>query len=614
MTITCMERQKDNAFRIFRCCVFNRPDKPKRPVPLNAKPNLPIINTLRMIDNSANSWLLVENLGQQNQPHHYRWVSPFEPNEQLNPIALASKLTNSNNSTISNGFSGLFQSGMDDIAGFVLTLVGNFLNSAFFFSPFRRGKEKSPSQSDVILNTDGNNLPARLFTAVLNEKQEFHRIEKFAQEALSNIGDLNPRVIGSETHIEFEQDVMGKPLSTRLHAMGGGVEQLLMVAAALETTSVDAPLFLEEPESHLHPGAQRYLLEKLVESGRQVFITTHSSVFLGDLANQNRTSIYRVSQSNRRTSIARVDGAALSTALQELGVINSDLLLREGLVFVENDYDGQALSALAKTLDKPLTNRNIAFVPIGGATALNTIAPSSSTALERLHQGALAIPHLFLIDRDERSEADLEKLKRNANIQDTLHVFERRELENYLLVPSALNRYVKAYKPCNDVTVQTRREATNAVEIEGLIQAARDNLKSKTLAKRIASALSRDHRVFILDREDISGLEHILSNENYAEQVKTFIEKQLLIQAKLDRIPALVEEEHFKFENDWSDELQRKNIAPGEEIICAVLKHFSIGTKNIKAEVPKIAAFLKPNEIAQELKDLILRIYDLPKR
>jgi predicted ATP-dependent endonuclease of OLD family len=108
--------------------------------------------------------------------------------------------------------------------------------------------------------------------------------------------------------------------------MGGGVEQLLMIATVLFTTTSEHSLFLEEPESHLHAGAQRFLLEKLYGGERQTFITTHSPVFI-DLSRPH--SLYRVKQTVGRSQVAQVHDAAASNALlEDIGVRNSDVLLK----------------------------------------------------------------------------------------------------------------------------------------------------------------------------------------------------------------------------------------------------------------------------------------------
>ena len=52
-------------------------------------------------------------------------------------------------------------------------------------------------------------------------------------------------------------------------------------------------LILEEPESHLHPAAQRQLargIVRLVNAGVQVLITTHSDIFVNQINNLMRAS------------------------------------------------------------------------------------------------------------------------------------------------------------------------------------------------------------------------------------------------------------------------------------------------------------------------------------
>src|SRR6266702_7711358 len=74
----------------------------------------------------------------------------------------------------------------------------------------------------------------------------------------------------------------------------------------------------------------------LLEGGQQVFITTHSSVFI----NLTRPySLYQVTYSEGVTAIKRCDAASLEAVLEDIGVRNSDVLLSDAVLFVEGTSD-----------------------------------------------------------------------------------------------------------------------------------------------------------------------------------------------------------------------------------------------------------------------------------
>ncbi len=69
---------------------------------------------------------------------------------------------------------------------------------------------------------------------------------------------------------------------TPLEDTGGGIEQLLSIVVALTSESEHGIIFIDEPESHLHEGAQRRLANYIQRNiaKRQIFISTHSPVFM----------------------------------------------------------------------------------------------------------------------------------------------------------------------------------------------------------------------------------------------------------------------------------------------------------------------------------------------
>ena len=89
------------------------------------------------------------------------------------------------------------------------------------------------------------------------------------------------------------KDLNGYEIS--LANKGTGVQRLFMVSyfqylAEQMTENESSYIFvIEEPETFLHPGAQRTLLDSLkrIALVHQVIITTHSPVFASEIENRN---------------------------------------------------------------------------------------------------------------------------------------------------------------------------------------------------------------------------------------------------------------------------------------------------------------------------------------
>ena len=113
------------------------------------------------------------------------------------------------------------------------TKLGNYLSKAFFFNPFRHRTTPVMDVSQTTkLDQDGSNLAQVLHTLRAGEEETFEAIERFIQDALPDIGTLRtPLRDNNRTNIVFRQP--GKSFSIPLTDMGGGIEQLLMIATVL---------------------------------------------------------------------------------------------------------------------------------------------------------------------------------------------------------------------------------------------------------------------------------------------------------------------------------------------------------------------------------------------
>ena len=182
---------------------------------------------------------------------------------------------------------------------------------------------------------------------------------------------------GSRTLLEYKGDGVKS-----LAALG-----LLKDKGITEGASIVA---IEEPESHLHPGAMHSLREVIetLTSNNQVVLTTHCPLFV------DRTSIGRNILIDRSTAKPARDIASIRSLL---GVRASDNLVNASHVLVvEGAEDVVALLALLPSLSaaiaKALKQHQLVLEQIGGAGNL-------SYKLSTL-ANALCVTHV-LLDNDE---------------------------------------------------------------------------------------------------------------------------------------------------------------------------------------------------------------------
>lgn len=142
-------------------------------------------------------------------------------------------------------------------------------------------------------------------------------------------------------------------VTTRAEAKGDGMQRALMLAiikahadARREEALGRAFLFfIDEAELHLHPSAQRQLKNALIglaDDVDQVFVTTHSSVFLSDSHPQQAEFIVEKEDGETRVSPMNRKGRT-RTVYQLLGGSPADLLLPANFLVVEGESEVEFL-------------------------------------------------------------------------------------------------------------------------------------------------------------------------------------------------------------------------------------------------------------------------------
>jgi putative ATP-dependent endonuclease of OLD family len=155
-------------------------------------------------------------------------------------------------------------------------------------------------------------------------------------------------------------------IETSAEEKGDGMQRALMLAIiqayadhrrSNDDSSKSFVFFIDEAELHLHPTAQRNLKNALYElslQSDQVFINTHSSVFVAD--NYQKQAIFKVEKNNGATSIVKVTDFEKPYMVYELlGGSPADLLLPRNFLIVEGQSEFEFFSRVIQRFysDKP---------------------------------------------------------------------------------------------------------------------------------------------------------------------------------------------------------------------------------------------------------------------
>jgi putative ATP-dependent endonuclease of OLD family len=226
---------------------------------------------------------------------------------------------------------------------------------------------------------------------------------------------------------------------------GAGVRRLFMVAylqyeATESLRAPDGPRYvfaIEEPEVHLHPGAQRTLLEALKdlgELGHSVVFTTHSPVFV---ASAPAESLIMIARPGDASEAAQVPALEIQQVAKELGILASDRLIGKNcVVLVEGKDDVEFFEVVLDELFTAghirLDPKEVLFLQCGGLANVEFVA-----SVESMKQ--LGFPWAVIIDsdrlhKDKPPSDDSEKARTTVSTTDSCvccHQLTRSSIENY---------------------------------------------------------------------------------------------------------------------------------------------------------------------------------------
>ena len=202
-------------------------------------------------------------------------------------------------------------------------------------------------------------------------------------------------------------------------------------------------LVVDEPEVYLHPEVQRHLLTILREVNPDILLATHSAEILSEADPSEILLIDKSKSSARR--LRDIEG--VQQALDSIGSIQNttltELAKNRRLVFVEGLYDYRMIRRFAKVLGftELATGSGLTALESGGFESRSRIQ-SLAWGFRNTLGSELKIAAIY--DRDYRCDEESIGLRNQLEKEIQLaHFHQRKEIENYLLLPQVLERTIK---------------------------------------------------------------------------------------------------------------------------------------------------------------------------
>lgn len=218
---------------------------------------------------------------------------------------------------------------------------------------------------------------------------------------------------------------------------GSGFHQVLLLLAFFYAKPATT-LLLDEPDAHLHFILQREVFARLrtvaIERNCQLIVATHAESLLDNTDPTNILSFFKGAH-RLQTRQQAID---LRDALHRLS--STDLLQADhvgAILYVEDEPDARLLSEWASVLSHPVQRFfKLPYIyPMGGSGELREVKRHFS-ALRIAFPGLRGI---CLLDRDRNTGPDSRDLPNGLR----LLRWKRYEIENYLLNPTILKRFIE---------------------------------------------------------------------------------------------------------------------------------------------------------------------------
>lgn len=300
---------------------------------------------------------------------------------------------------------------------------------------------RSATRGGDVLLPNASNLPEVLNILQTNYTHLWQHYLSHVRTILPHITEIKAVYTPSnevEIRISTSEPSLSRfDLDVSLSDSGTGIGQVLAILYVVVRYTTPHVILIDEPQSFLHPGAIRKLLEILRTYGHhQYIITTHSPLAFS-LSDTDR--MFQVSRGKDGSQVKAIEGRDdLIGALSDVGARIGDVYGAESVLWVEGPTEERCFPEIIHGVAKKQLHGTVIVGVVTTGELEGRDAKRIAEIYERLTNCNALLPKTlaFLFDREGRSEGQTREL--TTRLRGLMHWLPLRMFENYLLDAGAI--------------------------------------------------------------------------------------------------------------------------------------------------------------------------------
>jgi energy-coupling factor transporter ATP-binding protein EcfA2 len=288
---------------------------------------------------------------------------------------------------------------------------------------------------------------------------------------------------GEQLYLEIRnEDFVGE-----VGLMGHGLQMWLQAMWFLTLSRDSQTVILDEPDVYMHPDLQRRIVRFLRHRHAQFIITTHSVEILSEV---HAEQVLVVDRRKRRSSFAPAI-PAVQRLIDNIGSVHNIHITRlwQARRFLMVEGKDVTLLKVLQDILYPQSSQPIDAIPgmsIGGWGGWPYAVGSAMLLKNSMDE---TITAYCLLDSDYHTPEEIAERQRQAverNVQ--LHIWSAKEIENYFLVPSLIQRTIAHSMPA-------RGTAPTEDEVADVLLKLAGNFRDEVLDGLASEILARERKL-----------------------------------------------------------------------------------------------------------------------